>query len=87
MGVMDCHFIKKLCCEMVRILKDIGVDTSTMGPITEELDLPFDYDGVDYLATTVLSGISNWSADLPQDAWAQQPWYKGFHEFIQLLRQ
>lgn len=72
---------------MVRILKDIGVDTCTLGPITEELDLPFDYDGVDFLARTVLSGISNWSANLPQDAWAQQPWYKGFHEFIQLLRQ
>ncbi|KAF7355827.1 hypothetical protein MVEN_00910900 [Mycena venus] len=59
LGSMNSHFIKKLCCEMVQVLKDIGVDTYALGPITEEPDVPFDYGGVDFLAITVLSGISN----------------------------
>jgi hypothetical protein len=50
---MGCHFVKRLCCEIVQVFEDIDVDTSALGP-TEELDLPFDYDGV---ATTVVSGI------------------------------
>ncbi|KAF7355858.1 hypothetical protein MVEN_00914400 [Mycena venus] len=87
LGSMSSHFIKKLCCEMIQVLKDIGVDTYALGPITEQPDVPFDYEGVDFLAITVLSGIPNWLANRDQDDWANQPWYKAFHKFIQLLRQ
>jgi hypothetical protein len=50
---------KKLCCLMSRVLKDIGVDILALGPAMES-EPPFDYEGVDCLATTVLAGLFSW---------------------------
>ncbi|KAJ7858419.1 hypothetical protein B0H13DRAFT_1901841 [Mycena leptocephala] len=42
-------------------------DPSTIGS-------PFDYDGADFLATAILTGLSSWFAKLDEDHWAVQPW-------------
>jgi hypothetical protein len=70
---------------MSRVLKDIGVDILTLGP-TEESEPTFDYDGVDFLATTVLTGLLSWLSKLDREDWPWQPWFDGFCEFVQLLR-
>ena len=67
------------------MLKDIGVDILALGP-AEELEPPFDYDGVDFLATTILIGLSNWFDQLNTEDWPLQPWFGGCREFVQLLR-
>ncbi|KAF7344969.1 High osmolarity signaling protein SHO1 [Mycena venus] len=85
MGTVHSDVAKKLCSEMMRVLKDIGVDILALGPI-DESEPPFDYDGVDFLATTVLKGILSWFGRLEQENWPFQRWYKGFVELLQLLR-
>ncbi|KAF7337816.1 Cyclin N-terminal domain-containing protein [Mycena venus] len=85
MGTAHSHVLKKLCLEMVRVLKDIGVDILALGPIGE-LEPPFDYDGVDLLVTTVLTGISSWLGRLGQEIWSLQPWYENLTEILNLLR-
>ncbi|KAJ7319285.1 hypothetical protein DFH08DRAFT_390226 [Mycena albidolilacea] len=76
---------RKLCFEMVRILEDIGVDILELGPIAE-WQTPFDYDGVDSLAITLLNGFAIWFSKLEPDIWAIQPWYESFRKFLQILR-
>jgi hypothetical protein len=49
----------KLCGKMTEVLKDIGVDILTLGPLNEP-ESPLDHDGVDLLDTMILSGISTW---------------------------
>jgi hypothetical protein len=44
---------------MTEVLKDIGVDILTLGPLNEP-ESPLDHDGVDLLDTMILSGISIW---------------------------
>ncbi|KAJ7937932.1 hypothetical protein B0H13DRAFT_1852220 [Mycena leptocephala] len=74
MGSVHSDIVRKLCCEMVRVLKDIGCDLLTLGPnINEEADPPFDYDGVDFLATTLLIGMSNCLPKLDPEDSAIQP--------------
>jgi hypothetical protein len=70
---------------MSQILKDIGVDIMVLGP-AEESEPPFDYEGVDFLATTILIGLSSWSVKLNREDWPKQPWFRSFREFGQLLR-
>jgi hypothetical protein len=70
---------------MSRVLKDIGVDIPALGP-AEELGPPFDYDGVDFLATTILSGLLGWLGKLDREDWPLQPWFDGFHGFFRLLQ-
>ncbi|KAJ7240669.1 hypothetical protein C8J57DRAFT_1245117 [Mycena rebaudengoi] len=67
--------VNKLCHLMSRILKDIGVDILALGPMRES-EAPFDYEGVDFLATTILTGHSNWLAKLDHEEWPQQPWFE-----------
>jgi hypothetical protein len=50
---------------MVRVLKDIGVDIPSLGPI-EASEAPLDYDGVDFFITTLLNGFSNWFGKIDQ---------------------
>jgi hypothetical protein len=71
---------------MVRVLKDIGVDIPSLGPI-EASEAPLDYDGMDLLATTLLNGLSNWFSKLDRGDWAVQPWYKSFTQVLWLLRE
>lgn len=70
---------------MVRVLKDIGVDVLTLGPIAD-LKSSVDCEGVDLLAIALLTGIEGWFNKLDQKDWTTQPWYQGFTEFLQLLR-
>jgi hypothetical protein len=70
---------------MVCILKDLGVDVLVLGPI-DEPETHFDHEGVDFLATTVLTGISGWLGKLDQKHWIAQPWHESFREFLQLIR-
>jgi hypothetical protein len=84
-GDVNSDVVKKLCSEMVRTLKDIGVDLLILGPICES-EPPFDYDGLDFLATAVLVGLSIWFARLDEEDWAMQPWYHGFLQVLRILR-
>jgi hypothetical protein len=70
---------------MSQVLKDIGVDILALGP-AEEAEPPFDYQGVDFLATTILTGLSSWLNKLDREDWFLQPWFGGFGEFLRLLR-
>jgi hypothetical protein len=69
---------------MARNLKDIGVDILALGPI-DESEPPFDYEGVDLLATTILTGVSDWFKKLIKEDWSVKPWYDSFMQFLQLL--
>ena len=79
------HIANKLCREMVRVLKDVRVDVLALGVI-DEGEQPFDYDGVDFLGTRILNGVSGWFTQLEQEEWSAQPWYERFIEFVELLR-
>jgi len=85
MSNVHAHVANKLGLAMVRLLKDIGVDILTLGPIHESAP-PFDYDGVDSLATTLLMGFSGWFRKLDQEEWSAQPWYDTFCQFARLLQ-
>ncbi|KAJ7140143.1 hypothetical protein C8R46DRAFT_1136055 [Mycena filopes] len=76
---------KKLCRETVRALKDIGVDVLQLGCL-DEVDPPFDYDGLDFLAATMLVGISGWFEKLDEQGRPLQPWYDSLRQVLQLLR-
>ncbi|KAF8152798.1 hypothetical protein K438DRAFT_1864220 [Mycena galopus ATCC 62051] len=80
------HVATKLCCRLVRVLKDIRIDIPLLGPI-EEFEARFDYEGLDILATKVLSGISSWFTKIEQADWSVQRWYESFTtKVLQLLR-
>ncbi|KAF7370235.1 hypothetical protein MSAN_00654300 [Mycena sanguinolenta] len=85
MGKIHCYVVNKLCSKLIKIFKDIGVDILALGPI-EESEQPSDYEGVDLLATSLLTGILGWFEKLDQNDWAKQPWYESFKEVLQLLR-
>ncbi len=85
MGKVHAYVANKLCCEMIRVLKDIGVDVLTLGP-SDESELPFDYEGVDFLAMAILTGFESWFRKIDQRDWTTQPWYQRLFEFLQLLR-
>ncbi|KAF7345866.1 hypothetical protein MVEN_01608500 [Mycena venus] len=73
MGSVHCNVAKKLCCEMIKVLKDIGVDVLALGPIDRQ-GAPIDCDGVDLLAVIILTGVSIWLSKLDQKDWALQTW-------------
>jgi hypothetical protein len=77
--------VKKLCGLITQVLKDIGVDILALGPANQS-EPPFDYDGVDFLATTILTGLSSWLRELDLEDWPIQHWFDGFRGFLQLLR-
>lgn len=64
---------KKLCHEMIRALKDIGVNILQLGAL-DEVDPPFDYDGLDFLAATMLIALSSWFGELDEQVRALQQW-------------
>jgi hypothetical protein len=70
---------------MSQVLKDIGVDILALGP-AEESELPFDHDGVELLATAILTGLLSWLVKLDREDWPLQPWFECCREFVQLLR-
>jgi hypothetical protein len=85
MGIVHSHVAKKLCCRMVWVLKDIGIDILTLG-LPDEVELFFDYGGIDFLATTLLAGLSGWVGKIPPEDWSSHSWYGSFRDLIQLLR-
>ncbi|KAJ7882584.1 hypothetical protein B0H14DRAFT_1466384 [Mycena olivaceomarginata] len=85
MGGVRSDVTNRLCRALIRILKDIGVDDLTLGP-TNESGLPFDDEGVDFLATRILTGISSWFGKLDQKDWSMQLWHESFRDFLWLLR-
>ncbi|KAF8182779.1 hypothetical protein K438DRAFT_1152942 [Mycena galopus ATCC 62051] len=85
MESVHAHVANKICCRLGQVLKDMGVDIPALGP-TDELENPFDYNGVDRLATTLLDGISDWFTKIKQEDWAVQQWYESFAKLLQLLR-
>ncbi|KAJ6456052.1 hypothetical protein C8R45DRAFT_1111057 [Mycena sanguinolenta] len=85
MAETRCYVVNKLCSKLIKILKDIGVDILALGPI-EESEPPFDYEGVDLLATNLLTGVLSWFNKLDQNDWAKQLWYESFKEVLQLLQ-
>ncbi|KAF7371563.1 hypothetical protein MVEN_00011500 [Mycena venus] len=85
MGKIHSYVGHKLCSTLVRVLRDIGVDVLALGPISEP-EPPFDYEGVDFLAINLLTGVLGWFNKLDRDDWARQVWYESFTELLQLLR-
>ena len=83
-GSVHSDVASKLCCLMSQVLRDIGVDILALGP-AEESEPPFDYDGVDFLATTILTGLLSWLGKLDREDWALQSWFEYCCEFVQLL--
>ncbi|KAF8182841.1 hypothetical protein K438DRAFT_1840021, partial [Mycena galopus ATCC 62051] len=65
--------------------RDIRIDIPLLGPI-EEFEARFDYEGLDILATKVLSGISSWFTKIEQADWSVQRWYESFTKVLQLWR-
>ncbi|KAJ6563697.1 hypothetical protein DFH09DRAFT_1278913 [Mycena vulgaris] len=85
-GTMLYHSIaKKLCSMMVQILQDLRVDIDLLKDSTEP-EAPFDYEGVDLLADTILTGISEWLKEVDAAKWAHQLWYGRFLDVVRLLR-
>ncbi|KAF8209028.1 ras family-domain-containing protein [Mycena galopus ATCC 62051] len=85
MGSVHTDVARKLCAEMVRVLKDISIDIL---PSEEFLrsEAPFDYDGVDMLADAILVGISSWLRQINPTEWPLQPWHLHLREVVHLLR-
>ncbi|KAJ7780859.1 P-loop containing nucleoside triphosphate hydrolase protein [Mycena maculata] len=71
---------------MIKILKDIAIDTLPWDE-SPQLKAPLDYEGIDILAEAILAGMSNWLREIDPMDQALQPWYAGFREAVQLLRQ
>jgi hypothetical protein len=69
---------------MAWVLKDIGIDFLALCPTDGSES--FDYDGVDFLAITLLTGFILWFDKSNRDEWSAQLWYQSFTEFLQLLR-
>jgi hypothetical protein len=61
-----------MCRELVRVLKDLRVSILALGVI-DEGEPQFDYEGVDFLATQILNGLSNWITNLKPEDWSTQP--------------
>ncbi|KAJ7131607.1 hypothetical protein C8R46DRAFT_1201920 [Mycena filopes] len=85
MGAMQSLVAKKLCGGMVRALKDIGVDVLQLGFIDDD-ELPFDYDGLDFLAATILVALANWFKKVDDQERTNQLWYDPLRKLLQLLR-
>ncbi|KAJ7160262.1 hypothetical protein C8R46DRAFT_366164 [Mycena filopes] len=85
MGAVQSLVAEKLCREMVRALKDIGVYVLQLG-LLGEADPPFDYDGLDLLSATMLVGLSSWFKKLNEQERPLQPWYHPLREVLRLLR-
>ncbi|KAF7350345.1 hypothetical protein MVEN_01339200 [Mycena venus] len=88
MDTMHLDVTKKLCDKMVTVLKDVGVDVVDDIVALEFVDDlgPFDYGGLDFLANTILVGISSWLDKLEQTEWAMQSWHSSFCQLLLLLR-
>ncbi|KAJ7140135.1 hypothetical protein C8R46DRAFT_1135968, partial [Mycena filopes] len=84
-GNVHSNVAEKLCCQMIRALKDVGVDILQLGSL-DETDPPFDYDGLDSLAATILVGLSSWFEKLDEKERPLQPWYNSLREILGLLR-
>ncbi|KAJ7757609.1 hypothetical protein B0H16DRAFT_1689610 [Mycena metata] len=86
MGPVQSDVNRKLCSEMIVILKDIGVDDLMLGSLPEDSNTLLDYEGADLLATIILRGLSSWIARINKDEWPLQPWYQPSRELLRLLR-
>ncbi|KAF8218326.1 hypothetical protein K438DRAFT_1796675 [Mycena galopus ATCC 62051] len=84
-GSVHADVAHKLCRELIRVLKDIGVDVLVLGPIDKSEPI-FNYEGVDLLASTLLTGISSWFGGLSEEDWILQPWFDSCGDVVRLLR-
>ncbi|KAF8185512.1 P-loop containing nucleoside triphosphate hydrolase protein [Mycena galopus ATCC 62051] len=85
MGSVHTDVARKLCGEMVRVLKDMAIDILPSEEFPRS-EVPFDYDGVDVLADAILVGISSWLRQMNRTEWPLQPWYLHLREVVHLLR-
>ncbi|KAF8185488.1 P-loop containing nucleoside triphosphate hydrolase protein, partial [Mycena galopus ATCC 62051] len=85
MGSVHTDVARKLCGEMVRVLKAISIDILPSEEFPRS-EVPFDYDGVDVLADAILVGISSWLRQMNPTEWPLQSWYLHFREGVHLLR-
>ncbi|KAF8185493.1 P-loop containing nucleoside triphosphate hydrolase protein [Mycena galopus ATCC 62051] len=85
MGSVHTEVARKLCAEMVRVLKDISIDILPSEEFPRS-EVPFDYDGVDVLADAILVGISSWPRQINPTEWPVQPWHLHLREVVHLLR-
>ena len=70
---------------LTAVLKDLGVDVD---PSKESIQSrpPFDCEGVDVLAGTILTGVSTWLRKLDVADRPLQLWYDAFLAVVKLLR-
>ncbi|KAJ7282239.1 hypothetical protein C8J57DRAFT_1218470 [Mycena rebaudengoi] len=85
MGSVHSDVTRKLCVEMVLVLRDMSIDILPSEEFSRS-EAPFDYDGVDLLADAILVGISSWLREINPTEWALQPWYLCLLEVVHLLR-
>ncbi|KAJ7282210.1 hypothetical protein C8J57DRAFT_1294846 [Mycena rebaudengoi] len=85
MGGVHSDVARKLCVEMVLVLRDMSIDILPSEEFPRS-EAPFDYDGVDLLADAILVGISSWLREINPTEWALQPWYLCLREVVHLLR-
>jgi hypothetical protein len=85
MGTVHTDVARKLCVEMVRVLRDISIDILPSEEFPRS-EAPFDYDGVDLLADAILVGISSWLRQINPTKWPLHPWYLYFREVVHLVR-
>ncbi|KAJ7813486.1 hypothetical protein B0H13DRAFT_2466782 [Mycena leptocephala] len=76
---------RKICSTMVGVLQDLRVDIDQLEDTTEP-EAPSDYEGVDLLADTILTGISDWLRNMDAAKWRHQLWYGKFLDVVGLLR-
>ncbi|KAJ6497324.1 P-loop containing nucleoside triphosphate hydrolase protein [Mycena sanguinolenta] len=82
---MHSDIARKLCVKLLQVLEDTSLDILPSEPLPTP-ESPFDYEGVDLLAETVLVGISSWCRVINAATWVLQPWYTVFREVVHLLR-
>ncbi|KAJ7217426.1 ras family-domain-containing protein [Mycena rebaudengoi] len=85
MGSVHSDVTRKLCVEMVLVLRDMSIDILPSEEFPRS-EAPFDYDGVDLLADAILVGISSWLKKINPTEWALQSWYLCLVEVVHLLR-
>ncbi|KAJ7896580.1 hypothetical protein B0H13DRAFT_2033978 [Mycena leptocephala] len=77
--------VKKICSKMVVILQDCGVHSAGVEKTAEDCVCE-DHEGVDGLADSIFSGLLTWSRPRVFEEVRRRPWYKGFVQFVELLR-
>lgn len=78
---LQCFSFEKLCTRAICILKDVGIseDQDQFSRSPES-----DWEGIDFLIDSILSGVPRWTRNVDCDAQSQE-WFKYFLELLDIL--